>query len=141
MSALYGEVIAEHYRSPRNKGAMEKPDAAHEAVNPLCGDRVRIELRVQSGAVEEARFRGDACMVATASASLLTERLRGMALVEASCLSPEDTLAALHTTLRPARVQCALLPLEVLRGALAKLPHAVGGNPSAAGTPGRGGSR
>lgn len=122
MSALYGELIAEHFRSPRNRGALDRPDAAFEEVNPLCGDRVRLELRLAGGRIAEARFRGDACMVATASASLLTERLCGLELAAAARLSRDDMLAALRTELRPARVACALLPLEVLRGALARLP-------------------
>ena len=120
MSALYGELIAEHYRRPRNRGPLEHPDAAHEAVNPLCGDRLRIELRIEAGKIAEARFRGDACMVATASASLLTERIRGLGLSEAAQLSAEQVLAALQTELRPSRIACALLPLEVLRGAVAR---------------------
>lgn len=119
MSALYGDLIAEHYRRPRNKGALARADLAHEGVNPLCGDRVRLELRVERGRIAEAGFSGDACMVATASASLLTERLRGLLLAEAAQVSRDEVLAALQTTLRPARVSCALLPLDVLRAALA----------------------
>jgi nitrogen fixation NifU-like protein len=122
MSALYGEVISEHFRRPRNQGSFERADAWHEELNPLCGDRVRIELRLSEGRIVEARFRGDACMVAIASASLLTERVRGLSLAEASRLSREEALSALQTELRPARVACALLPLEALRGALAQVP-------------------
>jgi nitrogen fixation NifU-like protein len=122
MSALYGEVIAEHFRRPRNQGSLERADAAHEELNPLCGDRVRIELRLSEGRIVEARFRGDACMVTIASASLLTERVRGLSLADASGLSRDEVLGALQTELRPARVACALLPLEALRGALARVP-------------------
>jgi nitrogen fixation NifU-like protein len=122
MSALYGEVISEHFRRPRNQGSFERADASHEELNPLCGDRVRIELRLCEGRIVEARFRGDACMVTIASASLLTERLRGLSLGEATQLSREEVLGALQTELRPARVACALLPLEALRGALARAP-------------------
>ena len=122
MSALYGEVISEHFRRPRNQGSFERADAWHEELNPLCGDRVRIELRLSEGRIAEARFRGDACMVVVASASLLTERVRGLSMAEASRLSREEVLGALQTELRPARVACALLPLEALRGALARVP-------------------
>jgi nitrogen fixation NifU-like protein len=122
MSALYGEVISEHFRRPRNQGSFERADAWHEELNPLCGDRVRIELRLSEERIVEARFRGDACMVTIASASLLTERVRGLSLAEASRLSREEVLGALQTELRPARVACALLPLEALRGALAGAP-------------------
>jgi len=122
MSALYGEVISEHFRRPRNQGSFERADAWHEELNPLCGDRVRIELRLSEGRIAEARFRGDACMVTIASASLLTERVRGLSMAEASRLSRDEVLSALQTELRPARVPCALLPLEALRGALARVP-------------------
>ncbi|HXN84263.1 MAG TPA: iron-sulfur cluster assembly scaffold protein [Myxococcales bacterium] len=126
MSALYGEVISEHFRRPRNQGSFERADAWHEELNPLCGDRVRIELRLSEGRIAEARFRGDACMVVVASASLLTERVRGLSMAEASRLSREEVLGALQTELRPARVPCALLPLEALRGALARAPGGAG---------------
>ena len=116
---LYGELIAGHYRNPQNRGALEHPDAAHEAVNPLCGDRLRLDLRIEGGRISDVRFRGDACMVATASASLFTGHLRGLSLAEAALLSAAETLALLKTSLRPARIACALLPLEALRGALA----------------------
>jgi|SRR5438067_5494755 len=118
MSALYGEVIAEHFRRPRNQGRLESPDACHEDVNPLCGDRLRIELAIQRGRITAARFRADACMVATAAASLLTGFVEGLPLDEAARFPRERLLDALRAPLRPARVQCAMLPLEVLRGAI-----------------------
>ena len=119
MSALYGEVIAEHWRLPRNRGALEAPDVAGEELNPLCGDRVRIELKLEAGRIAEARFRGDACMVAVAAASLLTGMLRGLSLDEAALLSGEPLLAALQTPLRPSRLACAALPLQALKAGLA----------------------
>ncbi|GAC1336666.1 MAG: SUF system NifU family Fe-S cluster assembly protein [Myxococcales bacterium] len=124
MSALYGEVIAEHARAPRNFGPLPAPDAAHEDVNPLCGDRIRIELRLARGRIAEARFGGEACMVATAAASLLTGLVVGQSLEEAAALPREALLAALQATLRPSRVACATLPLAVLQGAIAHRPPA-----------------
>jgi nitrogen fixation NifU-like protein len=117
MSALYGEVIAEHFRHPRNFGALQGADRAFEDVNPLCGDRIRIELKVEGGRIAAARFSGDACMVATAAASLLTERVVGLALDVAARFPREVLLAALQAPLRPARLGCATLPLAVLQGA------------------------
>jgi nitrogen fixation NifU-like protein len=116
---LYGEVIAEHWRRPRNQGALENPDAAHEDVNPLCGDRVRIEVKLDAqGRIAAARFRGDACMVAVASASLLTGMCQGLTAEEAAAFPQEQLLAALQAQIRPSRLACALLPLQVLRAAL-----------------------
>lgn len=122
MSDLYGAVIAEHFRRPRNRGTLESPDATHEEVNPLCGDRIRIELKLEGDRVVAARFRGDACMVAVASASLLTGMVVGLSREDAFRFPEERLLAALETTLRPARVQCAQLPLQVMRAALSDAP-------------------
>ena len=119
MSDPYGAVITEHFRRPRNHGSLEAPDGAHEELNPLCGDRIRIELKLEGGRVTAARFRGDACMVAVASASLLTGMVVGLPLDEAARFPEERLLAALQTTLRATRMQCVRLPLEVLRRALA----------------------
>ena len=120
MSALYGPVIAEHARTPRNQGSLPAPDAAAEGVNPLCGDRIAIDLQLQDGRVSAARFRGEACMVGLAAASVLTELVAGLTLAEAAALPDAKLLGALQTELRPSRIGCALLPLQVLRGALAK---------------------
>ena len=116
--ALYGALIAEHWKRPRNFGELPSPDAAHEGTNPLCGDRVRIELKLDAGRIALAHFRGDACMVATAAASLLTTMVRGLSLQEAAQLSRDTLVAALQAPLRPSRLACAALPLEVLREAI-----------------------
>jgi nitrogen fixation NifU-like protein len=80
---LYGEVILDHNRRPRNFGSL--PGASHRAVghNPLCGDRVAVYLRVEEGRIEEIRFEGVGCAISTASASMMTEALRGKSLAEA----------------------------------------------------------
>jgi nitrogen fixation NifU-like protein len=123
VSGLYGKVIEDHSKRPRNRGALEAPDAAHEDVNPLCGDRIRIELRLQEGRIAEARFGGNACMVATASASLLTELVRSLPPREAAALTVDRIVSEMHAELRPARLSCAELPLSVLRGAVKQLPE------------------
>jgi nitrogen fixation NifU-like protein len=122
MSSLYGAVVAEHSRSPRNQGSLPAPDAAHEATNPLCGDRLRMELRIERGRIAAARFRGEACMIAVAAASLLTGMLEGLPLADAAALPEEKVIAALQTPLRPSRVGCATLCLQAMRAALAQAP-------------------
>jgi nitrogen fixation NifU-like protein len=121
MSSLYGPVVADHFRNPRNRGELPSPDAVHEALNPLCGDRIRIELRVDGGRVCAARFGAEACMVAVAAASLLTGMVVGVPVAEAASLEDAALLAALETQLRPSRVGCAILPIQVLRTALRKV--------------------
>jgi nitrogen fixation NifU-like protein len=111
----YGAVVAEHHRNPHNRGSLDSPDVAHEGLNPLCGDRVRIQLRLEGGRVAAARFEGEACMVALAAASLLTDLVQGLTPAQAVALSDEELLAALQTTLRPSRIGCATLALSVLR--------------------------
>jgi nitrogen fixation protein NifU and related proteins len=123
VTPLYGDVVAEHARNPRNKGTLESPDVAHEDVNPLCGDRIAIELRLDRGRISSARFRGDACMIALASASLLTEMLQGRTLAEAAAMKDEDLVGALQTDLRPSRIGCATLPLSVLRAGISESRH------------------
>lgn len=122
MSAPYGEVVADHARHPRNRGRFDAPHVAHEGLNPLCGDRVRLELQLAQGRISAARFDGEACMVALAAASLLTELLPGLSPEDARALPDERLLSALQATLRPSRVACATLPLQVLREALATAP-------------------
>ena len=109
---LYQEVILEHSKAPRNY--RELPNANHKAegFNPLCGDRVRIELALAAdGSVRAARFRGDLCMIAQAASSLLTELVIGAELDQIADFPPSKLLDALHAEIRPARMNCALLPL------------------------------
>jgi len=115
---LYSHTILDHYRRPRNYGALVGADVVHEGANPLCGDRIRFELRLQDDVVSEARFRGDACAISTAAASLLTERLRGMAVPDVERLGEGDVLAMLDAEIAPARLACARLPLRVVHDGL-----------------------
>ena len=118
--SLYGERIEEHWKRPHNHGTLEAPEVSQEELNPLCGDRIRLELRVREGRVAAARFRGDACMVATAAASLLTDLVTGLSITEAATLPRERLLEAIGGPLRPARVACALLVLTALHKGLAR---------------------
>jgi len=124
VTALYGDVVLERFRHPRHFGALTAPDASHEDVNPLCGDRLRVELRLggeAGGSLAEVRFQGDACAIAIASADLLAEMAEGRTAREAGRIGQEDILGALRTTIRSSRLGCVTLPLTVLRGALARL--------------------
>jgi nitrogen fixation NifU-like protein len=118
MTAPYGATILEHFRRPRNQRTLARPTASHEAYNPLCGDRVRIEVAVDRGAISEAAFTANACAICTASASLLTERVTGMSAEHASTMPDADLVAALGSELPSGRLDCAILPMTALRNAL-----------------------
>jgi nitrogen fixation NifU-like protein len=130
---LYGAKIEEHARHPRNRGPLERPDRAREGTNPLCGDRLRVELRLEDGRVQTMRFTAEACMVSIAAASILSELVAGMSVAEAKALPREKLLGALETELRPGRVGCALLCHQILQAALLEAPGLVGGAPSLVG--------
>ena len=118
MPVLYSNLLLDHFRHPRNYGSMEAPDVSHEEFNPLCGDRIRIELKLNQSTIIEARFKGDGCAISTAAASLLTELLIGISVNAAASLSDEQLIAALESDIQPTRRQCALLPLEAVRAGL-----------------------
>ncbi|HET6980311.1 MAG TPA: iron-sulfur cluster assembly scaffold protein [Pyrinomonadaceae bacterium] len=113
MPVLYSDLLLDHFRHPRNFGGLDAPDFSSEAFNPLCGDRIRIELKLQGEIVSEARFKGDGCAISMAAASLLTELIIGKKMI-----SDDELISALQSDIQPARVQCATLPLTALRDAL-----------------------
>jgi nitrogen fixation NifU-like protein len=116
--ALYSDVIRQRFREPRFRGAVERPDVAHEDVNPLCGDRVRIQGRVAEGRLAEARWTGDCCAICAASADLLLEAVLGRPVDFARTLQPANLLERLDSDIRPSRMKCVTLPLTVLQEAL-----------------------
>lgn len=118
MPALYSDILLDHFRHPRNYGDLTAPDISYENFNPLCGDRIRIEVRLTDSIVEEARFKGDGCAICLAAASLLTEMIAGARLEELTTLSDDRLIAALQSDIKPARIPCALLPLDALRAGL-----------------------
>lgn len=118
MPALYSDVLLDHFRHPRNYGSLVAPDVSYEEFNPLCGDRIRIELKLNQTTIIEARFKGDGCAISTAAASLLTELINGAQLEAAAALTDDQLIARLESDIQPARRQCALLPLEALRAGL-----------------------
>jgi nitrogen fixation NifU-like protein len=118
MRALYSDILLDHFRRPRNYGSLNAPDVSNEQFNPLCGDRIRLELKLAESIVSEARFKGDACAICTAAASLLTELVLGKSVEELGNIPDTRLLAALESDIQPARLQCALLPLHALREGL-----------------------
>ena len=119
MDELYRDFILDHYRNPRNAGTLENADATFEDLNPLCGDKIRMDLRIRDGKVEDVKFSGRGCAISQASASLLTEEIKGKTLAEIEKVGKDEVLANLGITISAVRLKCALLGLKVLREALA----------------------
>ena len=116
MDDLYREVILDRYKNPQKRGALDPHDYSYEDDNPLCGDRIRIDVRVNpQGVVSEAAFSGTGCAISQASADLLTESIVGKSLDEIKKLGKDDILSMLGIELGPVRLKCALLSLKVLK--------------------------
>jgi nitrogen fixation NifU-like protein len=117
---IYREIILDHYKNPRNFGHLTGAVDTAEAYNATCGDRIRMEMVISGNKIKDIRFSGEGCVVSQASASMLTEKVKGLTTKKVSQLKTEEILKLLGTTLTPSRVKCAVLPLEVLQKALAK---------------------
>ncbi|MBP9676695.1 MAG: SUF system NifU family Fe-S cluster assembly protein [Anaerolineaceae bacterium] len=116
MDDLYREVIIEHYKNPSYKGTLDPHDISFEDENPLCGDHIRIDLRVdQAGIITEAAFSGHGCAISLASADLLLETVVGKDVEDVKKFSKEQLLELLGIELGPVRLKCALLPLKILK--------------------------
>ncbi|MBX6753783.1 MAG: SUF system NifU family Fe-S cluster assembly protein [Thermorudis peleae] len=117
MSDLYREHILDHYEHPRNYGTLDPADRSFEDSNPLCGDRIRIDLRIRDGKIAEIAFTGRGCAISQAAASILTEMVKGQDLEAVKQLTADDLLEELGIPISPARRKCALLSLKVLKAA------------------------
>lgn len=122
MENLYREHILDHYGNPRNEGRLADADISCEWDNPVCGDVVRIDLRLADGRVSDVRFEGQGCVISLASASMFTELIKGKTVEELRALTDEDIFEMLGIELGPSRSQCGLLPLRVLQEGLKKGP-------------------
>jgi molybdenum cofactor cytidylyltransferase len=124
----YSQTLISHFRDPRNQGRIREPTITQEGANPLCGDRVRIELRLEDGVVRDAGFTANACAICVASASMLTDVVRNAPLDEVETLTVDDLLRLLKAQIPPARLNCVRLPLTVLHTGV--LQYRAGGRPA-----------
>lgn len=131
MEDLYREIIIERYKHPRFKGRMENPDIVYEDENPLCGDHIRVELKLdETGHVQEARFQGEGCAISIAAADLLLESIQGKHVDEIKALPKEFVFDLIGLKLSPARVKCALLGYKVLKAGVYGLGEPTSAAPS-----------
>ncbi len=112
---IYQEELLDHYENPSNYGVLSNPDISHEEDNPLCGDKIRIDLLIEDDIIKEVRFCGYGCTISLAAASMLTEKIEGKSLEEVKKLSRDDIMDMIGIPLGPVRVKCALLALKVLK--------------------------
>jgi len=116
---LYREIILEHWQHPQNYGVVESADFNLEGTNPLCGDSLRLTGKLVDGVVAEIAFTGDGCAISKASASVFTEKVKGMKMDDIRRIEPDEVLGDLGLTLTPARTKCALLVYQAMRGKVA----------------------
>jgi nitrogen fixation NifU-like protein len=125
MDDLYRELIIDRYKNPLYRGELDPHDISFEDDNPLCGDHIRIDLRVNGdGTITEAAFTGRGCAISQASADLLVESVIGKSLDQVKQLTKEDVLDLLGLELGPVRLKCALLSLKVIKAGVYGLGEA-----------------
>ena len=114
-SDIYKDIILDYYRNPRNFGELPKPDVRAKDSNPLCGDIIEMQLKINNSRVEDVRFKGRGCAISQASASMLTEAIKGKTLDEIKSMGKSNVLDLLGIDPGPTRIKCALLGLKVLK--------------------------
>ena len=116
MDDFYREIIIDRYQNPHFQGELDPHDITFEDSNPLCGDELRIDVRINGEEkIVDARFSGRGCAISLASADLLLEYVQGKSIAEVKSLSKDDVLDLLGIELGPVRLKCALLSLKVLK--------------------------
>ena len=120
MDNLYRDFILEHYRNPHNKGVLVPHDLHFADSNPTCGDELSLTVQLddRKERVHDVAFDGRGCAISQASASILTDELRGMSLDDVRDMNPRQLLDELEVPIGPARLKCALLSYKVLQGAV-----------------------
>lgn len=118
MDTLYREIILEHWKNPQNYGVLGHADIDISEHNPLCGDEMRITAHIVDNKVSDILFISEGCAISKASASLFTEKVKGLSLAEIRNVTPDDVLAELGIALTPTRMKCALLVYTTLQKGL-----------------------
>ena len=112
---LYKQQILDHYKNPRNFGQIKNPDVKIEEANSSCGDKLELSLRIKQTTIKDVKFKGQGCAISIATASLLTEQIKGKKLKEVECLDKDDLFKLLTIKVNPGRVSCATLALQAVK--------------------------
>ena len=115
---MYQEHILENYKDPMNFGTINNPTNEKRELNPLCGDDITIQLIIKENQVKEIKFKGEGCAISIASASLLTEEIKGKTIKEILKLNQEDIMKLLMIPISLGRIKCATLSLKAVQGAI-----------------------
>ena len=118
IESMYQENILDHYKSPKNFGKIENPSVHHHEYNPLCGDEIELFLVIKDKKVVDVKFKGHGCAISQASASMLTEEIKGKNIEELKKMTKENILELLGISLSPVRLKCALLSLDTLKNSI-----------------------
>ncbi len=116
---LYRDIILDHFKHPHNFGVIDHATCSAHMHNTSCGDKIRMDIIISDdNTISDIRFSGEGCAISFASASILTDFVKGKRVADVLALTPEDLYSLVMTPLTPSRVKCALLPLEVLQSAV-----------------------
>jgi len=118
MMDLYAEEILDHYKHPRHFGHLDHPTLTYHDRNPLCGDEIELELKIEDGRVADVAFSGHGCAISRAAASMMSEEIIGKSLEDLKGWNKDNILDLLGIEVGPVRIKCALLPLKALKGAV-----------------------
>ncbi|HLD87055.1 MAG TPA: SUF system NifU family Fe-S cluster assembly protein [Candidatus Nanoarchaeia archaeon] len=118
MDQMYHENILDHYKHPHNFGELKDASVHHHEHNPLCGDTLDLYLVIKGGKIVEVKYTGKGCAISQASASMLTDEIKGKTLSEIERMSKENILEMLGITLSPIRLKCALLSLDTVKNSI-----------------------
>jgi nitrogen fixation NifU-like protein len=115
---MYQENILDHYKSPRNFGRLAGATVHHHEHNPLCGDEIEMFLVIKDNKIADVMFNGHGCAISQASASMLTEQIKGKSIEELKKITKESILEMLGIPISPVRLKCALLSLDTLKNSI-----------------------
>ncbi|MBI2549715.1 SUF system NifU family Fe-S cluster assembly protein [Candidatus Woesearchaeota archaeon] len=115
MEELYREEIMDHYQNPRNFGRIENADVSYHDYNPVCGDEITIQLKMENGTVKEAMFTGKGCAISQAAASMLTGEIGGKSAKDIVAMKQDEMLKIIRINPGPVRIKCAMLALRAVQ--------------------------
>lgn len=120
MTDIYQDIILDNYKNPKNFGQLAKTTVKHEEMNAFCGDKIRMDLKIEGDKIVDVKFSGQGCVISLAAASLLTEKIKEQKIRQVRRIKKEEVEKLLGIPLSPTRLKCAWLPWEVLQKALNK---------------------